>query len=258
MENMWVVLPRWIRNETRCRSPVQSAQPARHRWAGINTTTKNQLLMSPLTRAVLALALTVGVAIASAPEQIHIAFAGADASGNANGMSVSWATNGATATSTVKYGTSPSSLTNTATGSAVQYISVRPHCRIVPVDYIMQDAAGVVWWPAWKWCRRRVTDKLEVGVVPMRVDVPSDDSPCTTTTSCSRTCNCLRRTTTLLVTPLVASQPSTRSRPLLALAPRPSPLWVPPWVLCVACARTTVSPCRDAAVCRLPSPGHVR
>ncbi len=74
--------------------------------------------------AVLSLALLAAVAADTAPQQIHLAFAGADASGNSNGMTVSWTTMASTATSTVKYGSSPSQLTSTATGSAVSYLEV--------------------------------------------------------------------------------------------------------------------------------------
>ena len=69
-------------------------------------------------------------ATATTPEQIHIAFAGDDGSGNANGMAISWTTMAATATSTVLYGTSPSSLTHTATGTSVQYLAVRCLVRV--------------------------------------------------------------------------------------------------------------------------------
>ena len=70
--------------------------------------------------ALLAAALAV-----SPPEQIHIALAGRDATGTSNGVSISWATPDATATSTVMYGLSPSALTMTATGWSVSYMPVR-------------------------------------------------------------------------------------------------------------------------------------
>ena len=79
-----------------------------------------------------ALAIVAVAAAGTTPEQIHIAFAGTDSAGNANGMTVSWATMAATATSTVHYGLSPDALTMTATGTALSYLEVRRAavCRV--------------------------------------------------------------------------------------------------------------------------------
>lgn len=77
------------------------------------------------------LALVVAVCGAQAPQQIHIAFAGEDPNGNCHGMAVSWATDGNTATSTVKYGLSADALTETATGTAVSYITPLFHHHVV-------------------------------------------------------------------------------------------------------------------------------
>ena len=78
-------------------------------------------------------------------------FPGRDSAGESNGMAISWATmNGTTATSTVKYGTSATNLTMTATGFAVTYIEPGYHHHVVLSDlqldsqyfYQCGDAAG--------------------------------------------------------------------------------------------------------------------
>lgn len=73
-----------------------------------------------------------------APQQLHIALAGE------GGMRVAWKTNNATAQTVCVYGTSPSALTFTARGSAVQYLSsgggFHHVCKLTNLT------TGTPWW----------------------------------------------------------------------------------------------------------------
>lgn len=92
--------------------------------------------------------LAVASAAANAPGQVHIAYAG-NAAGRSDGMTVSWQTDSNTATSTVKYGTSPGQYTHTATGSEATYgFTVSHHVTFTGLEpgqkyyYVAGDEAG--------------------------------------------------------------------------------------------------------------------
>jgi len=61
------------------------------------------------------------LAAGTSPWQIHLALAGRGADGASSSMTVSWVTNGTTATSTVEYGLSPTALSQSATGTSNSY-----------------------------------------------------------------------------------------------------------------------------------------
>ncbi len=61
------------------------------------------------------------------PSQVHIALAGVDANGNPNGMSISYHTNVATSSSSVKYGVSSRRYSNTIQGSQLSYYETFHH-----------------------------------------------------------------------------------------------------------------------------------
>lgn len=61
------------------------------------------------------------------PEEVHIALAGNDGTGISNGMSISWTTDKATASSTVWYGTTSGDLTEVVTGAQASYWAAYTH-----------------------------------------------------------------------------------------------------------------------------------
>lgn len=75
--------------------------------------------------------LAVSVAASDLPQQVHIAYAGRDESGYSTSISVSWVTEKETATSTVRYGTSPSQLNELAKGSCSTYLETYDHVVVL-------------------------------------------------------------------------------------------------------------------------------
>ena len=79
-------------------------------------------MWTKLFLAAVVMALSGGALAQDPPQMLHIAFRGTGAD-----VVVSWATNAATASSTVKYGAAPSALTSSATGSGHSYYQLFNH-----------------------------------------------------------------------------------------------------------------------------------
>jgi hypothetical protein len=72
--------------------------------------------------------------------------AGSGQNDDPNGMAIMWATNGATATSTVRYGVTPAMLNN-ATGTSETYFPVRAAAwSCLPVARVPTTASFRLWW----------------------------------------------------------------------------------------------------------------
>lgn len=82
-------------------------------------------------RFLIALVLFAVTFAADVPSQVHIALAGKASNGDSNTMAISWHTQGATATSTVNYGTASGVYTESATGSGSSYYETYNHHTVL-------------------------------------------------------------------------------------------------------------------------------